>query len=78
MAKLSTKFRKRQLVLHLLLLLHLWKTRKFDSFSCLEEMPVLARNPEPPKNPSNLSQNRFKCLRRTFNHRGKNLRSTVP
>ena len=47
-------------------LLHLWKIRKFDSFSCLEELPVSARNPEPPKNPSNLPQNRLKCLRRTF------------
>ena len=53
-------------VLHLLHLLHLWKIRKNDSFSCLEELPVSARNPEPPKNPSNLPQNRFKCLRRTF------------
>ena len=47
-------------------MLHLWKIRKIDSFSCLEELPVLARNPEPPKNPSNLPQNRLKCLRRTF------------
>ena len=55
-----------KLVLHLLHLLLLWKIRKNDSFSCLEELPVPARNPEPPKNPSNLPQNRFKCLRRTF------------
>ena len=59
-------FFSQKLVLHLLLLLLLWKIRKIDSFSCLEELPVLARNPEPPKNPSNLPQNRLKCLRRTF------------
>ena len=44
-------FFSQKLVLHLLLLLHLWKIRKIDSFSCLEELPVLARNPEPPKTP---------------------------
>ena len=59
-------FFSQKLVLHLLLLLLLWKIRKIDSFSCLEELPVLARNPEPPKDPSNLPQNRLKCLRRTF------------
>ena len=47
-------------------MLHLWKIRKFDSFSCQKELLVLARNPEPPKNPSLLPQNRFKCFRRTF------------
>ena len=38
----------------------------------------LGREIQNPENPSNLPQNRFKCLRRTFDHRGKNLRSTVP
>ncbi len=59
-------FFSQKLVLHLLHLLLLLKMRKIDSFSYLEELPVSARNPEPPKNPSLLPQNRFKCLRRTF------------
>ena len=48
----------------------LWKVRQFAAekhpFSCSGELPVLIGNPEPPKNPSLLPQNRFKCLRRIF------------
>ena len=51
---------------------------KSPRFHVYKKCPSWSRNPEPPKNPSNLPENRPKCLRRTFNHRGKNLRSTVP
>ena len=36
------------------------------SFSCQKELPVSARNPEPPKSPSLLPQNRTKCPGGTF------------
>jgi len=65
-------------VLLLLLLLHLWKMRKIDSFSCQKELPVLARNPEPPKTPlicPRIAPNAFDVY---LYIRGKNLRSKVP
>ena len=43
---------------------HLFAAEK-RPFSWLGELPVLTGNPEPPKNPSNLPQNRLKSLRRT-------------
>ena len=44
---------------------HLFAAEK-RPLSWLGELPVLIGNPEPPKNPSNLPQNRTKSLRRTF------------
>ena len=47
-------------------------------FPVYKEMPVLARNPELPKKPSLLPQNRFKMSLTYIYIQGKNKRSTMP
>ena len=66
-------FSQKQL-LHLLLLLHLWKIRIFDSFSCLSQHEIQNPRKTPlfcPRIASNASDVHLY-------HRGKNLRFTVP
>lgn len=45
---------------------------KSPRFHVYKKCPSWSRNPEPPENPSNLPENRLKCLRRIY------LRSKVP